>query len=63
MSKEHLHALLKDVARLRHSYHMFIIFVNEGDIHESSILFKSEKLKVKVYRCFGKDPRYDTNHG
>ena len=27
-----------------------------GDVQESSMLFKSEQLKVKVYRCFGKDP-------
>ena len=29
---------------------------NEGDVHESYILFKGEKMKVKVYRRFGKDP-------
>ena len=27
---------------------------NEGDVHESYIHFKSEKMKVKVYKCFRK---------
>ena len=29
--------------------------VRLGDVHESFILFKSEKMKVNVYGCFGKD--------
>ena len=35
-----------------------LYFFNEGDVHKSDILFKSEKMTVKVYRCFGKDPLY-----
>ena len=27
---------------------------NQSDVHESLILFKSKKLKVKVYKCFRK---------
>ena len=30
-----------------------LYFFNEGDVHESYILFKSEKMTDKVYRCFG----------
>ena len=41
-------------------WHDFIIpttflsyLFNWGDVHESFILFKSEKLKAEVYGCFG----------
>ena len=36
----------------------FLCLFYQDDFHESAILFKSKKLKVKVYRCFGKYPRY-----
>ena len=49
-----MHAHFGDVTRLYHSYHIFIIFVNQGVVHESSILVKSEKMKIKVYMYFGK---------
>ena len=32
---------------------------NQGDVLESLILFKSEKLKVKVFRRVGKYPYAD----
>ena len=35
---------------------LLLYLFNVDDVHESAILFKSEKLKLKVYRCFGKDP-------
>ena len=41
-----MHAYFGDVARL---YHFLFFSLNQGDI-----LFNSEKLKIKAYRCFGK---------
>ena len=33
-----------------------LYFFNQGDFHESFLFFsKAKKLKVTVYRCFGKD--------
>ena len=32
-----------------------LYLLSQGDVQESFLLFKSEKMKFKVYRCFGKD--------
>ena len=54
--KEHMHAQFGDVARLYHSSYIMLHLLNQGNVHESFILFKSEEKKVKAYRCFGKYP-------
>ena len=51
--KEEKHAHFGDAARLYHSYHIFVMFVQSGRCPRVFSLFKSEKLKVKIYRCFG----------
>ena len=44
--KEYRHAHLGDLAQLYHSYHILSYLFNQGNFHESFILFKSEKLQV-----------------
>ena len=58
--REHMHAYFGDVAQLYHTTTYLLYSFNQGDI-----LFNSEKLKIEVYRCFGKrlENLRDTNHG
>ena len=47
-----MHARFGDMVQLYDSYRISIILIlfYQGDVHESFILFKSGKLKFKVYR-------------
>ena len=57
-----MYAYFLDVARFYHSYKIVLNSLNQGDVHESLILFKAKSGKLK-FVAGALENVHDANHG